>query len=196
MFFYKTGCALNINDADKVDIEIDKTTNTINGAATISLLKPSRTTCKESSTNTTLSLTGCPAVNIIYLCLTVTNYKILDQVWQCHLFCYMNLWMLAVTSTRSAITDHCCRRCLKLTCCHIIRRHISAILNHTLCTHSCWWMSCLISFVWSSSSCEQREISVKIKMKIYAAAGNRSSDHRDSLRYAVKTLRLFLCYYQ
>ena len=37
-------------------------------------------------------------------------------------------------------------------------------------------MSCLISFVWSSPSCYQRDISEKFKMLMYASTGNRTSE--------------------
>ena len=38
-------------------------------------------------------------------------------------------------------------------------------------------MSCFISFVWASPSCEQQEVSEKFKMKIYASTGNWTSHH-------------------
>ena len=38
------------------------------------------------------------------------------------------------------------------------------------------WMSCLISFVWSSPGCEQRSVSENFKMIMYASAGNRTRD--------------------
>ena len=50
------------------------------------------------------------------------------------------------------------------------------ILNSSLSTHYSGWISCLISFVWSSPSCNQRDISEIFKMIKYASAGNRTSD--------------------
>ena len=55
---------------------------------------------------------------------------------------------------------------------------IFLILNLILCTHYSRWMSYLISFVWASPRCEQSEARKKIKMKIYASTGNRTSDPR------------------
>ena len=59
---------------------------------------------------------------------------------------------------------------LKLTC-HINRGNISSILKLSLCSHYSGWMSCLILFVWSSSSCEQREESAKFKRKYVLPPG-------------------------
>ena len=65
---------------------------------------------------------------------------------------------------------------LKLTCHQINRRHTFLILNLSLSTHYSGWMSCLISFAWSSPSCYQRDINEKFKMIMYASAGNRTCD--------------------
>ena len=53
---------------------------------------------------------------------------------------------------------------------------LALILNVSLSTHYSGWMSCLISFVWSSPGCEQRSVSENFKMIIYASAGNRTRD--------------------
>ena len=49
--------------------------------------------------------------------------------------------------------------------------------NISLCTHYAGWMSCLISFVWDSPSCEEREESTNAKMKIYVCL-HRESNQR------------------
>ena len=40
----------------------------------------------------------------------------------------------------------------------------------SLCTYYSWWKSCLISYVWALSDCEQWEGSEKFKMKIYVSS--------------------------
>ena len=46
---------------------------------------------------------------------------------------------------------------LKLTSHYKNRHDIYLILNLSLCTHCLVWLPCMISFVWSSPNCEQRE---------------------------------------
>ena len=46
------------------------------------------------------------------------------------------------------------------------------LIYQSLCNHNCGWMPCLILFVKASDSCEQREVSEILKMKIYASTGN------------------------
>ena len=62
--------------------------------------------------------------------------------------------------------------------CHVViyTSAIFVILHLFLCTHYCGWLSCMMSLVCVSPSCEQRETREKSNRKIYASAGNRTSD--------------------
>ena len=74
-------------------------------------------------------------------------------------------------------------------------------------TYTTGELSCLISFAWTPSSCEERETSEKSKMKMYVSAGNWTSalrfpawclrllGHRDRCFVAFLSIYLFLLQY-
>ena len=50
------------------------------------------------------------------------------------------------------------------------------ISYQSLYTYYSGWMSCLFSFIWALSSCEEQETCEKFKMKIYVSIRNRTKD--------------------